>query len=98
MTVTNRSPRPPADNNVQDVLTVIDGYQSGPIRALAQDPPQNSADARVNGGGSVHVEYRTHRRLDTAGRPVNLLTITDTGTTGLDGPVLTQDELRRRER
>ena len=38
-----------ADNNVSYVLNTIDGYQSGAVRALAQDPPQNSADARRNG-------------------------------------------------
>lgn len=92
-----RNVRPPADNNVDDVINTIDNYTCGPIRALAQDPPQNSADARLN-GQSVHVEYRLFVRHTAEGKPIRLLTITDQGTTGLDGPILTGSDLDERER
>jgi hypothetical protein len=91
-----REGRRVADNNVSDVLNTIDSYQSGSVRALAQDPPQNSADARRN-GMKVEVAYRVHHREEAGGEDVVLLTITDSGTTGLDGPILTPDELGARE-
>ena len=84
------------DNNVADVLTTIDSYRSGPIRALAQDPPQNSSDARAN-GAKVKVAYKVHHRKDAEGKDVVLLTITDSGTTGLDGPTLSREILDERE-
>lgn len=92
-----RRGRRPADNNVQDVLSTIDNYQSGAVRALAQDPPQNSSDAQRN-GVPVQVKYALHFRVDASEREVVLLTITDSGTTGLDGLMLTLAELEKRER
>jgi len=85
-----------ADNNVTDVLSTIDNYRSGPVRALAQDPPQNSSDAKRN-GAKVEVAYKVHHRKDAEGKDVVLLTITDSGTTGLDGLMLTQEVLVERE-
>ena len=92
-----RKGRRPADNNVQDVLSTIDNYQSGPVRALAQDPPQNASDARRNRRDEGKVEYVRHNRKDADGSDFTLLTITDSGTTGLDGPMLTLADLERRE-
>lgn len=86
---------PVTDNSIQDVINTIDSYQYGPIRALAQDPPQNSFDARFE-GQLVRVEYRLLSRENEAGQNINLLTITDTGTTGLDGPILGQSDLDQR--
>ena len=94
--MTERIARPPADNSVQDVISTIDGYGCGPIRALAQDPPQNSIDARTD-GQTVTVVYRLLQRFTSTGRGVCLLTITDTGTSGLDGPILSAQELAERE-
>jgi hypothetical protein len=93
----DRGTRPPADNNVQDVLSAIDGYTCGPVRALAQDPPQNSADARAN-GATVRVVYQVYDRTLRNGESIKLLTITDSGTTGLDGPVLSSQQLEERQR
>ena len=65
-----REGRRVADNNVSDVLNTIDSYQSGSVRALAQDPPQNSADARRN-GMKVEVAYRVHHREDAGGKTLS---------------------------
>lgn len=92
---TQRRARPAADNNVQDVLSAIDNYTCGPIRALAQDPPQNSADAAI-GRSTVHVVYELHER-QIGRKRIKLLTITDSGTTGLDGPMLSEEQLHERE-
>lgn len=94
---TTRRVRPPADNNVQDVLSAIDNYTCGPIRALAQDPPQNSADA-ARDGLPVHVLYEVHERIARDGTAIKLLTITDSGTTGLDGPMLSGEDLEERRK
>ena len=94
--MTERTARAAADNNVQDVISAIDNYTCGPIRALAQDPPQNSVDARLD-GQTVHVAYQVLRRRLETGNEMNLLTITDRGTTGLDGPILTAQDLADRE-
>ena len=88
--------RATADNNVQDVISAIDNYTCGPIRALAQDPPQNSLDARRQ-GQIVHVSYQVMPRLTENGDEMKIMTITDRGTTGLDGPILTADDLAERE-
>ena len=94
--MTERTARAAADNNVQDVISAIDNYTCGPIRALAQDPPQNSVDARLD-GQTVHVAYQVLRRRLETGNEMNLLTITDRGTTGLDGLILTAQDLAERE-
>ena len=94
--MTERTARAAADNNVQDVISAIDNYSCGPIRALAQDPPQNSIDAQRD-GQTVHVAYQVLRRRMETGNEICLLTITDRGTTGLDGPILTAQDLADRE-
>ena len=69
----------------------------GSLRALAQDPVQNSYDAWHPGRvGPVSVEYQLHRRTVEDKQQVHLLTITDWNTTGLRGPALSQDDLHRR--
>ena len=62
-----------------------------PSRALAQEPVQNSKDEKV--GPKVQVEYQLHRRQTIQGKDYYLLTVTDRGTGGLKGRVLTQAEL-----
>jgi len=94
--MTERKARAAADNNVQDVISAIDNYTCGPIRALAQDPPQNSVDARRD-GQRVHVAYRILRRRLETGSEMSILTITDRGTTGLDGRILNAQALTERE-
>lgn len=71
---------------VQVIHNIIGSYGMGPIRALAQEPVQNSKDAKRQ--GRVHVEYRLLSRQSMDGRPCHLLTVTDSGTTGLQGPIL----------
>ena len=73
-----------ATNMVGIVNNIIQGYQMGAIRALAQEPVQNSLDAaRVR--GRCQVEFRLHDRTPAEGSPSILLTVTDSGTTGLLG-------------
>ena len=95
--MTERTARRAADNNVEDVVNTIESYSCGPIRALAQDPPQNALDARRNRGEIVHVIYKLFERSVSDGEKMNILTITDSGTTGLDGPILTSAHLEERE-
>lgn len=94
--MTERTARAAADNNVQDVISAIDNYTCGPIRALAQDPPQNAVDARRD-GQTVHVAYQVMLRRADNGNQTKMMTITDRGTTGLDGPILTARDLAERE-
>ncbi len=82
---------PTAVNMVSQVQSIIEGYGMGPLRALAQEPVQNSKDEKT--GPKVRVEYRLHRRTTKDGKEYYLLTVTDSGTGGLKGPVLTQNEL-----
>ncbi len=95
--MTERTARAAADNNVQDVISAIDNYTCGPIRALAQDPPQNSLDARRD-GQKVFVAYQVVSRQLGNGNAIQLMTITDRGTTGLDGAILTAEDLAQREK
>jgi hypothetical protein len=81
---------------VQEVENIINGYSMGELRALAQDPVQNSLDARANDRSIVRVEYQLHNRRTRNGTPVWVLTVTDTGTTGLNGHIITPAELQRR--
>ena len=77
----------PPRNMVQDVRNIIEGYDMGPLRALAQDPVQNSYDARrANAKGPVRVDYRLHER-QVDGSEMLLLTVTDRNTSGLRGIV-----------
>ncbi|ORW41608.1 hypothetical protein AWB90_20105 [Mycobacterium paraense] len=84
----------PPRNMVQEVRNIIEGYRMGPLRALAQDPPQNSYDARAGGAGA-RVEYRLFERR-IGRRRMNLLTVTDSRTTGLLGPALSLGDLADR--
>ena len=84
---------PTATNMVTIVRNIIEGYRMGPIRALAQEPVQNSKDAAR---GRAHVEYRIHRRPGANGSENYMLTVTDRNTSGLGGPVLSFQEIQRR--
>ena len=75
---------PTATNMVTGVRNIIDGYAMGHLRALAQEPVQNAKDAAPQGRACV--EYRLHKRRSQE-QDVYTLTITDSNTTGLRGPV-----------
>lgn len=61
----------------------------GPLRALAQDPVQNSYDAgHPSRTSPIGVEYQLHPRNLEGKQRMYLLTITDWNTTGLRGPAL----------
>ena len=78
-------------NMVQVIESIISGYKMGAIRALAQEPVQNSKDAKNS--QTARVEFRLHERLLNNGSISHMLTVTDSGTSGLDGPILTADEI-----
>ena len=80
-------------NMVQVVRNAIESYGMGPLRALAQEPVQNSKDAKHS--ERVRVEYRL-LTLQIQDKPCHLLTVTDNGTTGLQGPILTKEEREER--
>lgn len=61
-----------------------DNYEDGLIRALAQEPVQNAKDARLQ-DALVHVEYRLMSRMADDGKHHYMLTVKDSGTTGLTG-------------
>ena len=82
---------------VQEVTNIIDGYKMGSIRALAQEPVQNALDARRPGSKKVDLEYRLLRRGTNSGAACFLLTVTDRGTTGLRGPIVSDEELTARQ-
>lgn len=82
-----------ATNMVVTVQNTIDGYRMGEIRALAQEPVQNSKDAQAPGSNKVRVDFELHRRTLRDGTPATMLTITDTGTTGLGGEILTRRQI-----
>ena len=63
----------------------------GPIRALAQEPVQNSKDAAR---GRTHVEYRLHERPSPDGAVIYLLTVTDYNTTGLRGQIRSLEDIQ----
>ncbi len=77
---------PTLTNMVTSVRNIMDGYRMGPMRALAQEPVQNSKDAAIN-GRPARVEYRLHRRQQSGAGGVYMLTITDSNTSGLQGPI-----------
>ncbi len=81
---------------VQEVINIIDGYKMGALRALAQEPVQNALDAVRRGCKTVEVEYRLLRRVSDSGESCFLLTVTDSGTTGLRGPLVNAQELQQR--
>ena len=82
-------------NMVSTVRNVIDSYLMGPLRALAQEPVQNALDEKS--APQVRVEYCLHSRSTPDGTPYHLLTVTDSGTGGLKGPVLTPEQLDERD-
>ena len=84
-------------NMVRTVQNAIEGYDMGAIRALAQEPVQNAKDAKQS--QKVKVEYRLHQRHSKGGGAYHMLTVTDSGTSGLIGPTLTkaQREVRGEE-
>lgn len=86
-------------NMVQVALNIIEGYGMGSIRALAQEPVQNAKDARdrLSTEKMVQVEYRLLRRQMRDGETCHLLTVSDRGTCGLRGPILTDKELQERD-
>ncbi len=83
-------------NMVQVITNIIEDYRMGSFRALAQEPVQNALDAMREGQGTVSVEYRLLRRKMPDGSDCYLLTVTDTGTTGLRGDMVTAEELQAR--
>lgn len=86
---------PTPHNMVKMVENIIEGYgEAGAVRALAQEPVQNAKDAKQ--GQIVRVEYRLHARKTEIGRPYYVLTVTDSGTHGLRGPVYAPKELQER--
>ena len=82
-------------NMVRVVQNAIESYGMGPIRALAQEPVQNSKDAKNQ--SRVRVGYRLLSRRSQDGNLYYLLTVTDEGTTGLQGPILSKEERQERE-
>ena len=86
-----------SSNMVQAIDNIITGYKMGPMRALAQEPVQNALDAKRKGQSCVFVEYRLLRRQTREGDDCYLLAVTDSGTTGLRGPMVSEDELRQRD-
>lgn len=84
---------PTVSNMPALVRNIIEGYGMGPMRALAQEPVQNSKDAAR---GHAHVEYRLHQRHAADGTNVYMLTVTDRNTTGLRGPILTSENIQAR--
>lgn len=83
---------PTASNMVASVRNIIQGYRTGgALRALAQEPVQNSKDAAPR--GHARVEYRLHRRRSMDGTDVYMLTVTDSNTTGLQGPIRSLEEI-----
>ena len=81
----NRQETRPPEISAKGLLDAFAGsYADGEIRALAQEPVQNSKDARY-GNEVVQVEYKLLRRLTDHGKPLFMLTVTDRGTTGLCG-------------
>ena len=87
--------QPTAQNMVQEVKNIIEGYRMGALRALAQDPVQNSLDAQ-EGNSVVRVEYCLNVRESRHGTPIYLLTVTDSGTSGLSGEIMTLPQLQSR--
>ena len=72
---------------VRVVQSIIQSYDMGSVaRALAQEPVQNSKDAKCQ--SQVWVAYRLHKRSLENGRECFLLTVTDYGTTGLRGTII----------
>ena len=80
--------RPAATDMVSIVNNTIDGYRMGPLRALAQEPVQNSKDAALTKNQKVTVVFELHDRFLYGETIGHMLTVTDSGTRGLGGPML----------
>ena len=78
--------RPPGIGGTGLLEAFADSYNDGAIRALAQEPVQNSFDAR-HLQQTVHVDYRLMPRMNAVGERFYVLTVTDHGTTGLCGEI-----------
>ena len=79
-------------NMVQLIESTINGYKMGSIRALAQEPVQNSKDAKL--GQRVDVQYRLYKN---GNGPLDyVLTVTDRGTKGLGGEILKESQIASR--
>ena len=97
MAITASRFRAPPRNMVQEIRNIVEGYKMGPLRALAQDPVQNSYDAYRQGiVGPVRIEYHLHEQRLDSGDTMFLLTVQDRNTTGLLGPALSTEDLQRR--
>ena len=81
-------------NMVQVIESIISGYKMGSIRALAQEPVQNSKDAKNS--QIARVVFQLHERPLANGRMSHMLTVTDSGTTGLGGPILEPEDIDAR--
>ena len=79
-----------ATNMVNHVKGIINSYAMGDIRALAQEPVQNSKDAKR---GDPSVEFKLYERENPGGQPTWMLSVTDWNTSGLQGPILTLEEI-----
>ena len=86
--------QPTSTNMVHVVESIISGYRMREMRALAQEPVQNSKDAKRS--ITAKVEYRLHQRTLCDGAISHMLTVTDTGTSGLGGAILSADEINER--
>ena len=84
---------PTVTNMVTIVENIIQGYRMGPKRTLAQEPVQNSKDAAR---GRAQIEFRLHSRRNVDGPNCHMLTVTDSNTSGLDGPVLSFGEVQEK--
>jgi hypothetical protein len=76
---------------VQVIESIITGYRMGEIRPLAQEPVQNSKDARR--APTAKIEYRLHERTLKDGCPSHMLTVADSGTSGLGGEILSDQQI-----
>ena len=85
--------RPTATNMVNIVDNTINGYRMGPLRALAQEPVQNSKDAALTKKQKVVVMYELHKRILQDGTDSYMLSVTDAGTKGLGGRILDPAQL-----
>ena len=97
MTSTNsqfRSYGSTSTNMVQVIESIISGYKMGAIRAIAQEPVQNSKDAKNS--QMARVVFQLHERPLENGSVSHMLTVTDSGTSGLGGPILKPEDIDSR--
>lgn len=89
----NHEFHPTAINMVNIVDNTVNGYRMGPLRAIAQEPVQNSKDAARHKRQTVSVVYELHKRTLSDGTDAHMLTVTDSGTKGLGGRILEPAQL-----